>query len=235
MAQKKGSGLFGALARQFVVLDPVSEGEPEGQPAAAAGNAADLPAEAQPRDFTPASPAGVPAGEPAESLSLDQIYADAGVPQAPFSAERLLKVLQGLTAMDLATRRTVIAALDAADDTWKIEDVLLDADRKIKALQARKAQLNQQVSLAEGASKEAVAAREKKLQEAVASIREQMAQLQALMEREVEGATHDKKDAEAQAQAVRESTLRESAQLDNEIARLREILNTFPVPGPAKG
>jgi chromosome segregation ATPase len=169
--------------------------------------------------------------EVVEKLPLDQIYAQGNVPASPYPAEKLLKLLDGLRTMDANVRKAAITAMDAADDSWTIEDVLLDVDRKIKALEARKALLAAQARAADVQAKAEVSAREQKQQEAVASIRQQIADLQALMEREVEKATADKSAAQARAKTAQDASTRESARLDEEINRLREIPNTFAAPG----
>jgi hypothetical protein len=228
--KSKVGGLLGVLHRAGLVQLDESDGEPAPRPEQAPGlSPGRHPTESvAPPDIGPEA-----TGVVSPDLPLDQIYSEAGVPASPFPAERMLKVLAGLRAMDINTRRAAVMAIDAADDNWKIEDVLLDTDRKIKALEAHKALLVQQAAAAQSAAGEEIAARDRKQQEAVASIRQQMADLQGLMEREVANATHDKKDAEARGINAREAALRESARLDQEIARLREIPDTFPPAGPA--
>jgi hypothetical protein len=173
-------------------------------------------------------------GEIVEALPLEQIYADGQVPQCPYPAEKLLKVLAGLKAMDLATRKAAISAIDAADDTWRIEDVLLDAEHKIKALQTRKQMLAAQAQAADAEAAARVRDREQQQQDALESVRKQIADLQALMEREVAKATADKAAALAKAQTARQAGTRESQRLEQEIERLREIPATFASPPLAR-
>jgi hypothetical protein len=156
------------------------------------------------------------------------------VPSSPYPAEQLLKVLAGLRAMDVATRKAAISAMDAADDSWRIEDVLLDAERKIKALQARKQMLAAQAQAAEAEAAARVREREAQQQTVLDSVRKQIADLQALMEREVAKATGDKAAALAKAQSAREAGSRESLRLDQEIERLREIPATFAAPSSGR-
>jgi len=192
--------------------------------------AAGEPASAQPVAAAPPA-AGVPT-EIVEAMPLEQIYSDGQVPSCPYPAEKLLRVLAGLRAMDLATRKAAINAMDAADDSWRIEDVMLDAERKIKALQTRKQMLVAQTQAAESGAAARVREREAQQQSAVDSVRKQIAELQALMEREIAKATADKAAALAKAQSAREAGSRESMRLDQEIERLREIPATFASPSP---
>jgi hypothetical protein len=178
------------------------------------------------------APVDAPAvdAEIVEKLPLDDIYAQGNVPASPYPAEKLLRVLGGLRAMDANTRKAAIMAMDAADDSWTIEDVLLDAERKIKAMQERKSLLVAQARAADEQAKSEISAREQKQQQSVAAIRQQMTDLQALMEREVEKATADKNASQARAKTAQEASARESARLDEEINRLSEIPNTFAAP-----
>jgi len=145
---------------------------PEPAPAAPAAAAADA--------APPAAPISASA-EIVEAVPLDQIYADGQVPSCAYPAEQLLRVLGGLKAMDLATRKAAISAMDAADDSWRIEDVLLDAERKIKALQTRKQMLTAQAQAAEAEAAARVRERDAQQQSALDSVRKQIADLQALM------------------------------------------------------
>ena len=180
-----------------------------------------------------------PAADPvstdiAEAVPLDQIYSDSQVPSCSYPAEKLLKVLGGLRAMDLATRKAAINAMDAADDGWRIEDVLLDAERKIKALETRKRTLAAQADAADQEAAARVQAREKQQQTAIENIRKQISDLQALMEREVAKATADKAAALATGKSARDASVREAQRLDQEIQRLGEIPATFASPAPAR-
>ena len=100
--------------------------------AAAPGSAPVAPA--------PAVSQSAPAA-PAADLDLDAIYAHAGIAPASYHAERLLRLVDGLAAMDPATRLMAIQAMDAADESWTIADPLQDATAKLGALTAYGEQL----------------------------------------------------------------------------------------------
>jgi hypothetical protein len=211
-------GLLGMLHKAGLI--EVEESPPVA--AAAAPSVEEAPAPVN--DPPPMPPAE---GDVQENVPLERIYADGNVPASPYPAERLLKVLNGLRAMDIGTRRAAILAIDAADDSWKIEDVLLDADRKIKALEARKQYLAAQTAAADAAAKDDIERRERKQQEAVAAIRQQITDMQAMMEREVASATRDKNEAQARAAAAHQACERETARLNAQISHLQEVLDTF--------
>lgn len=203
-----------------------------------ASGLADEPAEAAAPDLPPPEDAAPPPPEILseaesriqESRAFDALYADRGVPASPFPAEKLLKLLDGLRAMEPATRKAAVLAMDAADDAWTIDDAALDASRKIKALNDTKTLLAQQAASSAAHAHEKLKAREQRQAESVAAIRKQIGDLEALLQREVEKATGEKAALEAQVRAAGEACQRECARIDAEIARLKEVLETFVPP-----
>lgn len=177
--------------------------------------------------LSPAAPVGEATGPIAEQRPFDDIYAEHSVQAAMFAAEKLLKILDGLAALDPGSRIAAVRALDAADDAWTIDDALLDAERKTRALGAARAQLEQQARAALEQARRDVAERDQRQQEAVSRIRAQIADLEALLEREVTRATEEKSAFENSARATKEACLREVARLDAEADRLKRLAATF--------
>jgi hypothetical protein len=176
---------------------------------------------------TPASGAIASVGAP---LNLDEIYAKAGVPVSQYPAERLLRLIEGLSAMDPPTRLMAIKAMDAADESWTIDDPLADAQTKAQALsmQAELLQLNlQALERDTQARTEAVTARREKV---VGDIRQQMSELDALMSREVARAAQDIAGQEAQLQAARDHTAAQLASLSQLGQQLRGLSAQFGAP-----
>jgi hypothetical protein len=73
-------------------------------------------------------------------------------------------------------------------------------------------------------------AREQRQAEAVAAIRKQIGDLESLLQREVEKGTGEKAALEAQVRAAGEACQRECVRIDAEVARLKEVLDTFVPP-----
>jgi hypothetical protein len=167
-----------------------------------------------------------------EQRSFETIYNALEVPGSPFPAEKMLRLLDGLKAMDLNTRTTAVRAMDAADDAWTVEDAVLDAQRKVRALQDAKARLAQQAESAQAHATEQMRQREEKHQQSVGAVRQQIADLEKLLEREVEKAAADKNEITGKARSAQEACARETRRLDTELARLQEILDTFAAPTP---
>ncbi|WP_171013505.1 hypothetical protein [Chitinivorax sp. B] len=183
--------------------------------------------------FTLEIPAQIPvpvAEGVTEQRPLEEIYSAFNIPPSPFAAEKLLKVLDGLLALDANTRKAAVLALDAADESWTIDDSVADATIKVQALEKAKQQIMAAVASAEQATQQAIIEREQVLQESVARIRQQMTDLEALMERELARAANEKAESEHQARATREAAERETARLQVEIGRLEEIRRIFGTP-----
>lgn len=223
------------MGKLLRVLEKVGLVELDGRPAVANAEV-DMPIEpvmvqtvdAEPvRAFDAAALDAARAGAPAEQRPFEEIYAEHSVASAPFSADKLLRILDGLAALDPASRKAAVLALDAADDSWSIDDVLLDAERKTRALDMAKRQLEAHARAALQQAREAIEAREKQQQDAVSRIRQQIADLEALLEREVTRATEEKARLDAEARGTKDACLREFARIEQESARLGRIALVF--------
>lgn len=165
-----------------------------------------------------------------EGMPLADIFAAAAVPTSPYPAEKLLRLLDGLRAMDAGTRKAAVLAMDEADDNWQIGDCVRDAEFKISALEAYKRQISTQLQNREQQSAELVSQIKLGLDQSTAAIRQQIAELEQLLERAVTRAAQETTSVEAGLRATRESAAREARRLDAEIERLREIPNNFTAP-----
>ena len=205
--------------------------------AAAPADAADAPAEIGGASPPPEVAAvGAPAEQVAgkqEGILLPDIYAAAAVPASPYPAEKLLRLLDGLRAMDAGTRHAAVLAMDAADDNWQIVDCVRDAQFKISALGAYKEQLTGQLQNGEQQAAEVIDQIKLSLDKSSVAIRQQIAELEQLLEREVTRAAQETTRVEAGLRAARESSTRETRRMDAEIERLREIPNNFKAPDSA--
>ena len=153
-------------------------------------------------------------------LKFGAIYASRGIGASLYPAERLLRLIDGLSAMDEATRLMAIKAMDAADESWTIDDPLADAAAKVKALakHAERLQLNLQKTEQDTRQRlDAVAARQEKV---LADIHTQIAELEALAAREQERAAQESAEQEAGLKAVRDQAAQELAQIAQASQRL---------------
>ena len=201
---------------------PVDEGAP------VAGPAPGGPAPAS----APATPIARNDGAP---LKFDDIYASEGVGASVYPAERLLRLVDGLSAMDEATRQMAIRAMDAADESWTIDDPLADAAAKVRALttHAERLQLNLQ-QLAQETEGQLNAARQRQ-EQVVGTIRKQIAELEALAMRELARAAQETAAHKASLKAVTEQTARELEQVTQTSQRLQGLALQFGTPTTTAG
>jgi hypothetical protein len=171
--------------------------------------------------------AAAPVEAAAPGLTLEQIYAAAGVPPSPYPAERLLRLIDGLKAMDEATRLTTIRAIDAADDSWSIDDPRRDAAAKVAALERHASGVRAALARAE---QDTQARREQLAQQqerTLADIRRQIADLEGLLAREIARGTQEHASLEAALHMQREAANQELATLTRTTATLNGLIAQF--------
>ncbi len=196
------------------------------------------PAEAYPEPEAEPEPAPTPAVQQQPALAPEQsvvaeqkdfaeLYREASVPTVAYSAEKLLKLMAGLESMPMEVRKQAIKAMDDADETWTVDDSVLDAQRKVKALAIAKQKIAQQVASALQNADREIAAIQAEEQDKSAQVRKQIAELTALLDRGVARAAQQTADVRAAARTNQEAGERESARLDAEMNRLGQIVITF--------
>ncbi|MEO8023099.1 methyl-accepting chemotaxis protein [Polaromonas sp.] len=160
-------------------------------------------------------------------ISLAQVYEAAAVPKAPYPAERLLRLLEGLKAMDDGTRRQAIQAMDAADDTWAIGDPIRDASAKVAAIESHASALRASIALAEQETRAEIARLRQQHEVSVVEIKRQMSELEGLLSREIARGTQESATLEAALQAQVERTTRELGSLSRVAGDFRSLVAQF--------
>ena len=163
----------------------------------------------------------------AAPMALDDIYAQAGVPASNYPAERLLRLIDGLSAMDEPVRLMAIKAMDAADESWTIEDPLNDAQAKLKALGLHGELLNLNLQALERDTQQATEAIKSRQEKVSTDIRQQIAELEALMAREVAKATQEVARQEAQLGNARDRAITELASLAQLTSQFHNLIARF--------
>lgn len=162
-----------------------------------------------------------------EGRAFEAIFESANVPTTPFPAEKLLRLLDGLRAMDSATRKAAVLAMDEADDGWQIADCVADAQHKISALGGYKQRLAAQLQGQEQQAATRLASVRSELETATAAIRQQIAELEQLLERKITQSAQEETTIEAEMRSAREAVAREIRRADAEIDRFHEIPAQF--------
>ena len=162
-----------------------------------------------------------------EERSFEAIYQAAGVPEAPYPAEKMLRVLDGLRAMDTAMRKAAVMAMDAADDDWTLEDPLLDAQRKVAVLQKERTNIEAVAIAAEQQAQADLAAQDDYKTQAADTIRQQIVELEGLLEQELQKVANEKANIMRQLEETKTNCQAETARFDGEITRLGTLTSTF--------
>jgi hypothetical protein len=208
-----GAGPFGT--GQGIATSPLFT--PQGMPAA------------------PGLPAAVPSGPAAQAGTaaprLEEIYAKEGVQPSPYPAERLLRLIDGLSAMDQATRDMTIKAIDAADESWTIADPLADAQAKSGALGAQAARVQAQLRQIEQETQSRLGALRARQDKVLGDIRKQTAELEALAARETARAAQESAALEMGLKSAKDRAAWELDALAQTRSRLQGLLAQYGRPG----
>jgi hypothetical protein len=165
-----------------------------------------------------------------EGLTFADIYGRQGVAEAQFPVERLLKLVDGLRALDPTTRRAAITAMDVADETWSMDDVLADADAKMAALRGHQRQMQGAADGVVQANRERVAALESSRDGRLTELRQQIAALEAQIQDAVGSTAADVAKLQSESESNKAALLRETQRIDAHILNLEELVAQFRPP-----
>jgi hypothetical protein len=231
-AQPSEAPLDMAEIDRIIAADEAEQAKAKGKPAARP--AAQPPRTPAPRAPVPVSPppvavgrAAAPAGDIAEGRPFEELYGAAGVLPTQYPAEKLLRMLDGLRAMDPNTRKAAVLAMDAADDSWTIADSVVDAERKVRVLNESIRSAHEQVAAIAEHARAEIEKRDAYLAQAAETIQRKIAELQQTLQQESVTIASQKTEIEARVAAARAAAERESARMVAEIERLGEVSRTF--------
>jgi hypothetical protein len=173
-----------------------------------------------------APPSGAPV-DAIEARSFESIFAEAAIPASPFPAEKMLRLLDGLKTMDLASRKMAVEAMDAADDSWTVDDAVLDAQRKILALTSEKDRINTQTQQLVAQNQQLAQAREEQQRSKVEALRLEIAELERAMATEIASTSADKATLMAAGENAKLAAQREATRLNTEIERMNSLTSLF--------
>jgi hypothetical protein len=150
--------------------------------------------------------------------------------EAQFPVERVLKLVDGLRALDPTTRRAAITAMDVADETWSMDDVLADADAKMAALRGHQRQMQGAADGVVQANRARVAALESSRDDHLADLRQQIAALEAQIQDAVGSSAADVAKLQSESESNKAALLRETQRIDAHILNLEELVAQFRPP-----
>jgi hypothetical protein len=190
-------------------------------------------AETTPKASVAETSTSVDAEAPSPTISIDEgldfaeIYTRQGVAVAQFPVERLLKLIEGLRALDPTTRRAAITAMDVADETWSMDQVLADADAKVLALRGHQHALKAIAENTANANRERIATLESSRDGAVAALREQIAMLEAQIQEAVGSTAAEVAKLQSQSESAKAALQRETLRIDAQILNVEELVAQF--------
>ncbi len=217
----------------------IESSEPRPMPAEPAGEDSDIDAiirraaEAESRATAPPPmPAAGAVDAPAspgveEGLDFARIYARQGLVDAAFPVERLIKLVDGLKSLDPTTRRAAITAMDVADETWSMEQVLADADAKIAALRGHQRHLQGNADALVQANQARIAELEGSRDTRLADLRQQIASLEAQIQEAVGATAADIARLQSESESNKAALARETQRLDAQVLSLEELAAQF--------
>ena len=167
-----------------------------------------------------------------EGVELTAIYTEAGVPTVSFTIEKLAKLVEGMNQLDIATKKTAVAAIDAADDSWDIASVIADGKAKRAALAA----YQEDISSAERAINAEITRRLDANQADktahLADIDQQIAALQGKREEMIAEAANVAANLRAQGSAAADAGERERNRINNTIRSFDGLIALFDSAPP---
>jgi len=182
----------------------------------------------------PAPPIGT-ASSIVEGRALAEVYAEQGcVPPSPKSVNEVITFLNGLSSMPEAVQKQALAAMDNADVSWTLDDVVLDARNKVEALNRAKAGLADTMSVASSKANAEIADQDALISNAtttihdsIAALQTQIAELEQLRDTENTAAEAHKTSAREALKSTVEACGREASRFDTEATRLGHFIKTF--------
>lgn len=162
-----------------------------------------------------------------ESRTFEGIYAIAQIPDSPFAADKLFKLLEGLKSLPKDVRKQAVVAMDEAEEGWTIADSLVDAQRKIDALNDERNRVSQHVTQIVQSSEAAVQEKEEYGRQASAEIRKQIADLELLLEQELAKTAAECETLKSGAHAAQQAGERVRKRYQEESDRLAELAQIF--------
>lgn len=221
-------GMMNFLERAgLVTIDPVEQAAPTSE-VSAEPSVPGVPESA----ISPPPPAADTPLLPGTPLNLEAIYHQAAIAPSLYPAERLLRLLDGLSAMDEATRRLAVAAMDGADDSWSIDDPLADAAAKMAALADHSRHIQAALLSTQGQTQSRIDTITERQEKVVGDIRKQIGELEALMERELQRAATDAAQERAELKKAQDQVAWELSEISLLTQRFQALSTQFSPSNP---
>jgi hypothetical protein len=180
------SSIFRKVASAFVVMEDrpaAPAGEAEGNLDDIARDASQLMAQFESSEGTPVDMVPAASGSLLDQTAED-VFRDKGIGDGPNSAQRLLKLVAGLSMFPREQQVAMVRAMDAADDSWSEAEVVKDAQRRQGALRGHLQRVAQEKAQRAQTLVQEVELTKKNGSEVLAEIDKRIAELYARREQE---------------------------------------------------
>ena len=161
---------------------------------------------------------------PFKVREIAQIYRDASIASSPYPIERMIKLLEGLKAMPSHMRFQVIKAMDVADDSWTIEDSILDGQRKKRAIEQERNRIVLELEQRKAWFAEQKKSLKQHLADAHAEIQAQITELEKLLHEEEQHITEKTIELEMQQKSDQTAFQNTMDSLQNHLDSINDVL-----------
>ncbi|WP_428263603.1 hypothetical protein [Haliangium sp.] len=192
----------------------------------------DPAAAADPGQDPSATPPPVPSQAAAEGSSLagmtaDQVFTTAGLVDGPNSAQRVLKLIAGLTMFPREQQVVMVRAMDAADDSWSEPAVLEDARRRQLVLRQHLQALADERAAQVARIREQIETTRSEGQAIAADIDRRIAELQQKREEAIVTTTTAVDELEQQIRATEGTADKSTQGINGVVDALSNLINFF--------
>ncbi|MAA80108.1 MAG: hypothetical protein CL916_12715 [Deltaproteobacteria bacterium] len=158
---------------------------------------------------------------------LSKIYEEAAIEPSPYPIERMVRLLDGLKAMPENMRLQAVKAMDLADDTWTIEDSILDGQRKAQAVSNERTRILKQLQSRTQHIEEEKQKQSEYLSQMTAEIQLQIAELERILEEETKLVATQKAELDAELSATQHAYEETDFALKNRLESIKKVITSI--------
>jgi hypothetical protein len=172
-------------------------------------------------EFTPQE------GEMFRVRDLSEIYEEAKITPSPYPIERMIRLLDGLKAMPEEMRIQAVKAMDLADDTWTIEDSILDGQKKVQAVKNERERIKARLEARTKNIEEEKQKQTDYLQQMTMEIRQQIADLERILQEEAQQVSSKKSELNAEQKTTQHAYEETDFALKNHLSSIEEVIKSI--------
>lgn len=168
-----------------------------------------------------------------EPIHIETVFAEANLPEAKFPAEKLLKMLDGMTSLTAETQRISVQAMAAAGD-WTVEGVVEDAAAKLAVIEKTINEFGATSTNLDKNAQQDIKNENEYLAEATKTIQEEMQKLEQKLQEQMKTVKTNIESIRATCSAKQDEVSECVAEMRREQKKYQRILGLFPQQQPLK-